>query len=180
MEQNIKNPTEAPATEQFCSHGLPHCSETWVKCSHQFHQKFQVFLWSQQQKLHLFSHVVWVWAKVNWQSGFSSFQWLFEPWKNECSWPLWMMQGWSHQEKCLQELTHFYCDHDYKMSQPDSAGWLTVEDGESLRDWACGCNITRELEVKMSQIWLIKQVPFGCSWSIMTSTDWLSSIVCPV
>lgn len=70
----------------------------------------------------------------------------------------------SSQEMFTGTVTHFHCDHDYKMSQGSSVGGLAVEDGESPGAWACGCNITRELEVGMPQTWLFEQVPFGCSW----------------
>lgn len=64
--------------------------------------------------------------------------------------------------------TFFYCDQGYKMSQSNPGGRLAVEDGESLRAWACGCNITRESkseEVKMLQTWVYEQVAFGYRWS---------------
>lgn len=64
--------------------------------------------------------------------------------------------------------TFFYCDQSYKMSQSNPGGRLAVEDGESLRAWACGCNITRESkskEVKMFQTWVCEQVAFDYRWS---------------
>lgn len=79
------------------------------------------------------------------------------------------ISGWCRAENCPEKIltravTHFYSDHDYKVSQPSSVGGVAVEDRESLGAWACGCNITRELEVEMPQTWVLEQVPFGCSW----------------
>ncbi len=68
------------------------------------------------------------------------------------------------QEMFTGTVTHLHCDHSYKMSQSSSEGGLSVEDGESPGARACGCNITRELEVRMPRTWLLEQVPFGCSW----------------
>lgn len=78
----------------------------------------------------------------------------------------------SSGEMLTRSVTHFCCDHGCKMSQSSSAGRLAVEDGESLRAWACGCNRTGELEVKMPQTWLFEQVAFlAASGFIMTCTQ---------